>query len=143
MTNTRYSPLELPTCSRLANRYSLRCLLRCHLGPLPLHPRLPLQVPFLDPPRLRMRSRSPPLGPDLVGCLRRRPLPPLGRRLHSRSTCLSQCMAVARCPGYTAGSGFRYDSAADADADAYLLCAYCLASPGFDCDDLRKGFCAE
>src|SRR5699024_6338352 len=126
-----HSPLELPTRARLANRHPLRRLLRRRLGHLPLPPRLPLQIPFLDPPRLRLRSRSSPLGPDLVGCLRRRPLPPLGRRLHSRSTRLAQSVAVARCPGYTAGSGLRYDSATDADADAYLLCAYCLASAGF------------
>lgn len=144
------SPLELPTRRPLANRHPMRSILRRSLGPRSLLPGIPLEIARLDPPRLRLRTGRPPLGPDLVGSIRSRPLPPLGyhdsrhrERICSRGTSIARRLALARRPGHPARRGLWDDPPADVDEIAYLLYAPGGAGPGFYSDDLCPCLCAK
>lgn len=125
----------------------MRRLLRRRLGPRTFLPRVPLQIPCLDPPRLRLRLGRPPLGPSLVGGVRRRPIPTLGnrwrKRLYHRRARLPRAVALARRPGYPPGSRIRHDPPPDVNAAAHLFCLDGGAGAGLYRDDLRQGLCAE
>lgn len=143
-TNPCYSPLEFKPRNNLANRHSLRRLLRFRLGRLPLHPQPPLQTTQLDPPRVRLRSWSPPLVPDLVGCLRHRVLHALGRRrAHGRRPGIPQRLAVAGRSRRNPGPGLRYDPATDPDPHAHVLHPHRVPSAGIHRHDLRPSLCPQ
>ena len=122
-------PLVLPARPRLGHRPPRRPLLRHHLGRPPLRLRPPLPLPLVGPARLRHGPRRPALGPNALGHLQHRPLPPLGwrpGRLRNRG---QELMALARGPGRDAGSRLRHDIAADLDALPRLLHAHRGSGP--------------
>lgn len=104
---------------------------------------LPVPSAQLDPPRLRLRPRSPPLGPNMVGNFWLWSVPPLGRGIYIRRTRIPEPLALAWRFGCITGRWVRYDSSSDADAHAHLLRITGLASPGLHRYYLRESLRSE
>lgn len=121
----------------MADRPPLRRLLRLRLVHLPLYRQQILQEAQLVPSRLRLWPGRTPLHPNLVGHLRHRVLPTLGRRLHFRCARLSQSLAVAGRVGFHPRSWIRYHPSADSYSSPHVFRPHCISSAGFHCDYLR------
>ena len=138
-----FSPLDLKPRQAMANPLPLRRVLRIRLDSNPSPPRLGIQIPQLDTTHRGLWSRSAPMGANMVGNIRVRPIPPMGRKLCLRSIGLTKSLVMARCHGCTAGSRVRHDPATDTHTYAYLFHVTCFAGYWLCGDYLRQGVCAE
>lgn len=143
LTRFPFSPLDLQPCQAMADPLPLRRLLRICLDSYSLATCLGIQITQLDLTYRGLWTWGTPMGTNMVGNIRVRPFPSMGRELCLRGTGLTKSLAMARRDGCLTGSRLWHDPLADPHPYAYLFHTTCIAGHRFSCDHLCKSICAE
>lgn len=138
-----HSPLDHPTCHRVANTASLRGFLWCCMDCSPLLSSEVIKIPQLDSSGHCLRSGRSTLGSDMVGNIRVWSIPSLGGKLYRRSVGLSQSVALAWCPRCITGPRVWNDPPADFDPYAYMLHSHSVPSSWLPRNNICQSICAK